>query len=82
MSKALIISKENCGYCTRVRNLLDIKKVEFIEKKLDKDISRNEVLEIVGEKVKNKQLTFPQVYINDEYIGGYTDVCKLYGINA
>ena len=82
MSKALIISKENCGYCTRVRHVLNMKEVEFEEQKYDCDLTLEQIEEKVRQYIGENQLTFPQVFIDGEYIGGYTDVCKKYGINA
>lgn len=79
---ALVISKSNCGYCTRVKNLLDIKKVEYIELKYNVNITPEEletkIRKHIGEGVR---ITFPQVFVDSVYIGGYSDTCEYFGIN-
>ena len=80
--KAIVISKTNCGYCTRVKNLLNLKDVEYTELKYTQDISLEEIEEKVRTHIGESRLTFPQVFIDDEYIGGYTETCQFFNIKA
>lgn len=80
--KALVISKANCGYCTRVKNLLDIKKVEYTELKYDVSISLEELEAKVRKHIgEGARITFPQVFFDTDYIGGYSNTCEYFGVN-
>lgn len=70
--KVILYSKDNCPYCDKAKNLLEIKKIEFEEHKLDKDFSRDEILEwFPGVK------TFPIITLDKKYIGGYNELYDL-----
>ena len=67
-----IYSKDNCPYCDKAKNLLEMKNMEYIEYKLDKDFSRDEILEwFPGVK------TFPIITLDKKYIGGYNELYDL-----
>ena len=67
-----IYSKDNCPYCDKAKNLLQMKSIEFTEYKLDKDFSRDEILEwFPGVK------TFPIITLDKKYIGGYNELYDL-----
>lgn len=67
-----IYSKDNCPYCDKAKNLLEMKSISFEEHKLDKDFSRDEILEwFPGVK------TFPIITVNKKFIGGYNELEKL-----
>lgn len=61
-----IYSKPNCKFCVAAKSLLHSKNIEFQEKTLDIDFSRDD---IIAEFPLAK--TFPIVVIDGEYIGGY-----------
>lgn len=71
--KVEIYTKMFCGYCTRAKRLLDQKGVDFIEY----DISMG------GEKRdemmarKHDAMTVPQIFIDDQAIGGSDDLDAL-----
>jgi glutaredoxin len=70
--KIEIYSKDNCPYCDKAKNLLEMKSMEFEEYKLDKDFSREEILEwFSGVK------TFPIITLDKKYIGGYNELYDL-----
>ncbi len=65
----LIYSKTNCNFCVKAKNLLNIKNLKFTEKVLDKDFTKEQLLEILP-NVK----TLPQIQINGKHIGGYREL--------
>ncbi|QKS24617.1 glutaredoxin family protein [Vreelandella titanicae] len=82
--KAIVYSKENCGYCVRVKALLKNKGVDVTEI-LITDENKQHALDALtaaneGATVVVRQV--PQVIIDEKYIGGYQQVCKFYGINV
>jgi glutaredoxin 3 len=56
-----IYTRALCGYCSAARELLDSKGVDYHE--LDKARSGRE--------------TVPQIFIEDQHIGGYDDMAAL-----
>ena len=61
-----------CGYCAAARSLLNKKKAAYeeIDVTLDKTLRR----EMKDRSGKN---TVPQIFIGDQYIGGYDDLSEL-----
>jgi glutaredoxin 3 len=61
-----------CGYCARARRLLDAKGVAYEE--IDVDL-------VPGAQAQMKQRTgrssIPQIFINDEHIGGSDELYQL-----
>ena len=61
-----------CGYCVRAKALLDAKGVEYEEVLLDDDPDfRAHLHELTG------GWTVPQILIDGERIGGYTELWRL-----
>ena len=61
-----------CGYCVRAKALLQSKGIEFEEINLDDDPQfRQKLLERTG------GWTVPQILIDGEPIGGYTELWRL-----
>lgn len=70
--KVTVYSKDNCPYCVKAINLLETTDLEFEEHKLDKDFSRDEILEwFPGVK------TLPIIVVDKKYIGGYNELYDL-----
>jgi glutaredoxin len=44
MTKAIVYSKDNCPQCDKLKKELDRDGVEYVELKLDRDITRDEFL--------------------------------------
>lgn len=74
--KARIISKDQCPYCVKAKELLKIKNIEFEEQKIHVDIMVEEFLSLVPEGTK----TVPQIWLDDEYVGGYTQLAERLGV--
>ncbi len=61
-----------CGYCVRAKALLDKKGVPYDEVSLDEDPAfRQRLFELTG------GWTVPQILIDGEPIGGYTELWRL-----
>jgi glutaredoxin 3 len=72
MAKVLIYTKSNCPYCVRAKELLKSKGVAFEEVYLDDRPEEYDTL-----KEKTGLMTVPQIFINDQLVGGYTDLATL-----
>ena len=61
-----------CGYCVRAKTLLDSRGLEYEEIMLDDDPTfRQRLLDLTG------GWTVPQIVIDDEPIGGFTELWHL-----
>jgi glutaredoxin len=66
--KIEIFGKENCAACESARILATNSNAEVVYKKLDTDYTLDELL------AKYQYVrTFPQIWVNDEHIGGFTE---------
>ena len=63
--QAVVYSRDNCQWCDRVKHLLKTVKIDFVEYKYDQDFTKHEFQEEFG-----SDATFPQVQIENHYIGG------------
>lgn len=72
MVKVLMYSTATCPFCTRARDLLDRKQVKYEDIRIDEHPEkRAEMMERSGRR------TVPQIFINDEAIGGCDDLHAL-----
>jgi glutaredoxin 3 len=61
-----------CGYCVRAKALLDSRRIPYEEISLDDDPGfRQKVFDLSG------RWTVPQILIDGEPIGGYTELWSL-----
>ena len=79
--KALVYSKNLCGFCTMAKNLLKMKNVEYEEKNIEEDIEARKELFEKAEKIYVTPRTAPQIWLDDKYIGGFNEL-KAYFDNA
>jgi glutaredoxin 3 len=69
LSRVTIYTTEPCGFCRVAKSLLTKRNVPFAEVNLAKDpLGRAELVRLTG------MMTFPQVVIDDEPIGGYQEL--------
>jgi len=68
-----IYTKSNCPFCTKVKVLLSMESPTIIDcdNYLSKD--RDGFLEFIKGQASKEYKTFPMVFHNGEFIGGYTD---------
>lgn len=72
MAKIIIYSKSSCPYCDWAKQLLDAKKVSYSEIRVDQDPAKlQEMIQLSGRR------TVPQIFINDQAIGGFDDLSAL-----
>jgi glutaredoxin 3 len=69
MSKVTVYTTDPCSFCVRVKGLLKSRGVEFAEVNLSKDPEGRAAL--VRE---TGMLSFPQVIVGGELLGGFTEV--------
>jgi len=68
---AIVWSKNQCPYCDQAKALLKMKGIEFEERNIQKDYTREQLLEAVP-----TARTLPQIFLDDNYIGGFTELKK------
>lgn len=71
-AKVVIYSKSHCPYCDRAKALFKNKGVAYEEIMVDEKPELYKKL-----KEETGLLTVPQIFINDELIGGFTDLAAL-----
>ena len=71
MSQITVYTTEPCGYCRVAKALLDKRGVDFEEINLAKDPEgRAQLVRLTG------MMTFPQVVIDGEPLGGYQELVR------
>ncbi len=71
MNKFKLYTTGYCPYCVRAKDLLKSKNIEFEEINLDgKDDERQALVKKTGMR------TVPQIFMNEELIGGYTELAE------
>jgi glutaredoxin 3 len=72
MPRIRMYSTTWCGYCIRAKALLERRGLEYEEIVMDDDPAfRQKLLDMTG------RWTVPQIFIDDEPIGGYTELWSL-----
>jgi len=71
--KAIVWSKNMCPFCDQAKNLLKLKGVEFEERNITKDWTKEQLLEAVP-----TARTVPQVFLDDKLIGGFVELKKYF----
>ena len=66
-----IYSKSNCSYCVMAKNYFESKGIDYTLHDAE-DISVFKQLLVRNPAAR----TMPQIFINDELIGGYTDLIE------
>jgi len=76
IKKIVVWSRNNCPYCVRAKNLLDIQDLKYEERNISEGVwSREQLLEACpGAR------TVPQIVMNDTVIGGYDQLEEYFKI--
>jgi glutaredoxin len=69
MTTAIVWSKLNCPFCDQAKGLLKMKGIEYEERNVSKDWTKEQLLEAVP-----TARTLPQIFLDDNYIGGFTEL--------
>jgi len=67
----IVYSKENCPYCYKVKQVLELTGSNFVVYNLDEDFTKEEFYAEFGEGS-----TFPQVVCDEKKLGGSVDTIK------
>ena len=71
MVKITVYSTEPCSFCVRAKELLELRKIEFVEINLAKDpAGRAQLVEETG------MLSFPQIVIGEVLLGGFQQLVQ------
>jgi glutaredoxin 3 len=71
MTKAIVWSKNSCPFCVQAKNLLKLKGIEFEERNVSTEWTKDQLLAAVPDA-----RTLPQIFLDDNYIGGFTELRK------
>uniref|UniRef100_A0A2M3Z739 Glutaredoxin-2, mitochondrial n=1 Tax=Anopheles braziliensis TaxID=58242 RepID=A0A2M3Z739_9DIPT len=74
--KVVIFSKTYCPYCTMAKEPFKKLNVEYTCYELDKRNDGDEIQSVLGEMTGAR--TVPRVFVDGNFIGGGTDVKKMY----
>lgn len=69
--KATVWSKNACPFCDQAKSLLKMKGIEFEERNINKDWTKDQLLEAVP-----TARTLPQIFLDDKLVGGFTELRK------
>jgi glutaredoxin len=67
--KAVVWSKNGCPFCDQAKNLLKSKNIEFEERNIEVDWSREQLIEAVP-----NARTLPQIFLDEQLVGGFTEL--------
>ena len=67
--KAIVWSKNQCPFCDQAKSLLKLKGIEFEERNVSTDWTKEQLLE----SVPNAR-TVPQIFLDDQLIGGFNEL--------
>jgi glutaredoxin 3 len=68
MAEIIVYTTDFCGYCNRVKSLLQARSLDFSEVNLSRDPEGR--VELVN---KTGMMTFPQVLVDDKLVGGFAE---------
>ena len=71
-AKVVMYAADWCGYCARARRLLEKKGVAYEE--IDVDVTAGAEAEM---RARSGRTTIPQIFINDQHIGGSDELAAL-----
>ena len=67
--KAIVWTKDACPYCVQAKALLEQQGIEYEEKKIGVDYTREQLLEAVP-----TARTVPQIFLDGTHVGGFTEL--------
>ena len=71
MQNFAVYSKDGCPYCSKVKQVLDLSGLKYVEYKLGERFDRKSFYDEFGQGA-----TFPQVVVDGKKLGGCTDTVK------
>lgn len=67
--KAVVWSKSQCPFCDQAKALLTQKGIEYEEKKIGGEYTKEDLLAAVP-----TARTVPQIFLDDKHIGGFAEL--------
>jgi glutaredoxin len=67
--KATVWSKNQCPFCVQAKALLESRGIDYEERNVQEDWTKEQLLEAVP-----TARTLPQIFLDDNYIGGFTEL--------
>ena len=67
--KAIVWSKDSCPYCDQAKALLKSRNIEFEERNVSQNWTREQLLEAVP-----NARTVPQIFLDEELVGGFNEL--------
>ena len=77
-SNVVVYSKKGCKYCRLTKSLLRTFDIKFTEHCIDDEEQRKAFYEEISSKHGASINTMPQIYVDDEWVGGYEDFTAKY----
>jgi glutaredoxin 3 len=72
MAQVVIYTKTQCPYCDLAKKLLVSKQIAFEEIRVDLDPEK--LSEMIA---KSNRRSVPEIFINDQLVGGYDDLAAI-----
>ncbi len=72
MKKIIIYTTSTCPYCVKAKALLNAREMKYTEFNVENELLRKKMI-----KKTNGCRTVPQIFINDQHIGGYEELYAL-----
>ena len=72
--KIELITREECPLCEDTKRILDGREIEYTEKIIGKDLTRQQVFELVPQLTSGTML--PLVLVDGTWIGGRTEIVR------
>ena len=75
MTKAIVWSKDQCPYCVQAKALLESRGIEYEERNINNGWNKEDLLAAVP-----TARTLPQIFLDEELVGGFTELKKRFDI--
>ena len=69
--KAIVWSKDQCPYCDQAKALLKLRNIEFEERNVSHDWTREQLLEAAP-----NARSVPQIFLDETLVGGFNELRK------
>lgn len=77
--KAKLYTKNGCGYCIQAKALLQIKGVEYEEINAEIVDGAKDAMLSECAAIGVTPRTYPQIWVDEKYVGGFTELKTLFG---
>ncbi len=73
MPRVTIYSREDCPVCSKARTMLSKWNIDFEDRPLDNETAQRDF-----DKITNGAATVPQIIIDGQLIGGFSELTELH----